>query len=994
MDVDSGEASAAAPGLGSKRPRASDDGPDSEAAPAGSGSAKRARIEAPPPPAASFESKAARMMAKMGYSSGSGLGRDGRGRLAPVEASDQVSRQGLGFGTQNRAIRRHLADIRQDEKVGVVEVKIELEVEWAPDFKGVSGGIPDSFEGWASESNGVLHTRDEAIERKQDGSGFYCKICATSFGGDQDDKAEGGVDTAPTCTLAPTDSAAATSEAGEAVVSGEDKVEPTDPIERHEGTATHRERLLVASDKFTDMDLQIKVLEAKTQFDDVGKRDFMGARSRANPFELLRKEGFQNRAALKMAEMDALLGRLFTRPPAMREAGGDGNDPQSLLYFGDICAGPGGFSEYMLTVLKWRAKAFGLTIRGGLDFRVNKFNRSAVRESFRAYYGVDDSGDITKTENMRDFRDNVMRETSGKGLHVVMADGGIHYAGRENQQELMSKQLLLCQAVTAMATLRKGGVFVCKLFDTVLPFTVHCLQILRMHFDKVCLLKPNQSRPANSERYIVCKGLKQFSPPVVEYLFRVNDRMNILKQGYGRNDDRLRQRVTGLVPAKLVDAPFREYLRSWSSRNFRRQIMSLNNIMRFVLDRAHPPEHNQDEIRMRCREFWGLDPTRGPLPASDAAAGATQAGGAAGADGVEENVGEKKTPEGSEAVQNQDTASKTVSDSTVTNLTVTDSASKPASRPPPSAGRYVVIDPRDGSKIFSHERRYLWASRLSSAARNMAYTRDEEAREERLTLYLDELPRRESELKRWVRSPADRWYCYTLPRGGRRAHLFVLPNEMLLARRERTERTTRRSDLRRFEPRREERRSRAGATYGESRSRGGGPRGGIPSDTVLDVVVIRDSVHVLDVVCLAGDCSVMKHPFSERMRLAALFVESIRGGGCNLRTDFACTRVDQLFGDDGEAWTAALAKCARREDEPPRCDFFFIKDEARPLRSLNILDDDDKFGRGGGVAGAAGLSAFRSAMKEIVAGRGASNANSVQQADTKTDTKTAVEAKV
>lgn len=44
------------------------------------------------------------------------------------------------------------------------------------------------------------------------------------------------------------------------------------------------------------------------------------------------------------------------------------------------------------------------------------------------------------------------------------------------------------------------GKFVCKLFDTFLPFTVHLLLILKMHFTNFAIIKPNQSRPANSER--------------------------------------------------------------------------------------------------------------------------------------------------------------------------------------------------------------------------------------------------------------------------------------------------------------------------------------------------------------------------------------------------------------------------------------------------------------------------------------------------------------
>ena len=34
-----------------------------------------------------------------------------------------------------------------------------------------------------------------------------------------------------------------------------------------------------------------------------------------------------------------------------------------LMYFADICAGPGGFTEYFLYRTKWHAKGFGFTLR-------------------------------------------------------------------------------------------------------------------------------------------------------------------------------------------------------------------------------------------------------------------------------------------------------------------------------------------------------------------------------------------------------------------------------------------------------------------------------------------------------------------------------------------------------------------------------------------------------------------------------------------------------
>jgi hypothetical protein len=67
-----------------------------------------------------------------------------------------------------------------------------------------------------------------------------------------------------------------------------------------------------------------------------------------------------------------------------------------------------------------------------------------------------------------------------------------------------------------------GGV----VLDTYLPFTVHLLYVLRRHFARFSLQKPNQSRPANSERYVVCAGFLREKPAVLSYLFLLNDLMN------------------------------------------------------------------------------------------------------------------------------------------------------------------------------------------------------------------------------------------------------------------------------------------------------------------------------------------------------------------------------------------------------------------------------------------------------------------------------------
>lgn len=117
--------------------------------------------------------------------------------------------------------------------------------------------------------------------------------------------------------------------------------------------------------------------------------------------------------------------------------------PDEPFYFADVCAGPGGFSEYILWKKQWRAKGrfkeilvyhtsivfafqgFGFTLKGKSDFTLFKFV-AGHPETFDPHYGVKDiegDGDIFKSENIDAFQNYVYKCTMNTGVHIMMADG-------------------------------------------------------------------------------------------------------------------------------------------------------------------------------------------------------------------------------------------------------------------------------------------------------------------------------------------------------------------------------------------------------------------------------------------------------------------------------------------------------------------------------------------------------------------------------------------
>uniref|UniRef100_A0A452TXV5 Cap-specific mRNA (nucleoside-2'-O-)-methyltransferase 1 n=1 Tax=Ursus maritimus TaxID=29073 RepID=A0A452TXV5_URSMA len=410
-----------------------------------------------------YNSVSQKLMAKMGFREGEGLGKYSQGRKDIVEASNQKGRRGLGLTLQG--------------------FDRELNVDW----------------------------RDEPEPSACEQVSWF-----------------------PECTTEIPD----TQEMSDWMVVGKRKMVIEDETE------------------FCGEELLHSVLQCKSVFDVLDGEEMRRARTRANPYEMIRGVFFLNRAAMKMANMDFVFDRMFTNPrdscgkPLVKDREAE------LLYFADVCAGPGGFSEYVLWRKKWHAKGFGMTLKGPNDFKLEDFY-SASSELFEPYYGeggIDGDGDITRPENITAFRNFVLDNTDRKGVHFLMADGGFSVEGQENLQEILSKQLLLCQFLMALSVVRTGGHFICKTFDLFTPFSVGLIYLLYCCFERVCLFKPLTSRPANSERYVVCKGLKVGIDDVRDYLFSVNIKLNQL---HNTDSD-----VNLVVPLEVIkgDHEFTDYM--------------------------------------------------------------------------------------------------------------------------------------------------------------------------------------------------------------------------------------------------------------------------------------------------------------------------------------------------------------------------------------------------------------------------------------------------
>lgn len=263
-----------------------------------------------------------------------------------------------------------------------------------------------------------------------------------------------------------------------------------------------------------------RVLQMKDRLDTLLKEDvskYILVRKSVHRYDKIGAACFNNRAAIKLVELDKYFNLI------------EPND--DLFYFADICSAPGGFSEYIYYKLGYQTKGFGFSIKDpAIPFRIKDFNPKTSPDNFVITYGKDGTGNIYSQDNIKCLTSLVKKETHKGMCDLVTGDGGFSTDNDWNRQEMLTKRLILCEFITALCLLKKGGHFTTKVFDTVTTFTVDLYYIMSYFFKEVYICKPLQSRSMNSEKFIVCKHfiVRSNHKAVVKYLFDVNQRLEEL----------------------------------------------------------------------------------------------------------------------------------------------------------------------------------------------------------------------------------------------------------------------------------------------------------------------------------------------------------------------------------------------------------------------------------------------------------------------------------
>lgn len=135
----------------------------------------------------------------------------------------------------------------------------------------------------------------------------------------------------------------------------------------------------------------------------------------------------------------------------------------------------------------------------------------AQAQALHVHRGADGTGDLYQLANL----DALVGAVGASSCHLVTADGGFDFSCDYNGQEGASLRLLVCEVYAALRLQRAGGAFVLKVYDIRALATLRLVHALRCAYGRVRIVKPHTSRPANSEKYIVCTDFQGASERLV-----------------------------------------------------------------------------------------------------------------------------------------------------------------------------------------------------------------------------------------------------------------------------------------------------------------------------------------------------------------------------------------------------------------------------------------------------------------------------------------------
>lgn len=177
-------------------------------------------------------------------------------------------------------------------------------------------------------------------------------------------------------------------------------------------------------------------------------------------------------------------------------------DRHSSVKTAHIAEGPGGFIECLCDFMNSndkRANIYGITLKSQ-DKKIPswKLPKYLFEKNMINLYDTDE-GNIYRMKTIKNF----IRFVGENSCELVTSDGGFDFSADFNNQESHSLMLMISEIYISLKLQKKGGSMILKVFDLFATRTIQLIAICSEFYERFVILKPQTSRPANSEKYLL-----------------------------------------------------------------------------------------------------------------------------------------------------------------------------------------------------------------------------------------------------------------------------------------------------------------------------------------------------------------------------------------------------------------------------------------------------------------------------------------------------------
>jgi len=207
-------------------------------------------------------------------------------------------------------------------------------------------------------------------------------------------------------------------------------------------------------------------------------------------------------------------------------------------------------------------------------------------------------GDLLKPQTFEYIMNDLKYNTNKADL--ITADGAYGYNEGEDEyqnQEILHYGLFIGEIMVALAANAPGGNFILKIFDIFTELTVKLIYILNCCYQSVKIYKPETSRNANSEKYIICMN---FIPPeniedIITKLKFVHSNLYNAMNDMGSFED-IETKLYNVILDFELSSDFIQSIKIYNDMFIKNQIQNISNGIQIGGELIHLLENTNNDI--------------------------------------------------------------------------------------------------------------------------------------------------------------------------------------------------------------------------------------------------------------------------------------------------------------------------------------------------------------------------------------------------------------